>query len=381
MPSERGATPWLLVSKPLRPPFRDGSTVMVRHLVEGLSPSFPLAYFGDPEHPVRQADGDRVIRAPAMSYSPRMTDKARILATIASPRHARLPLHFFFTPNRVTSSVLASLRRLQPRRRFVQSITASDGIARHAGLLHSLDAVVVASEHGKTQLVSAGFPDARLHVIPPGTPRVELAGSRNPSNFKRLLYAGDLDAAVADRLAAIARGLAATDSSPGWRLTVASRPKGDEHAAARARLEELQTEVGDSMELLGEVDDMDALLRRVSLQLFVADHVRRKVDLPLVLLEGMARGVGLASLDIAPVREIFTTASEHGLDVGVRQSPERFEEFVTELLDALSNPTRIDAFGRDAHLAVERVYCVDQMVNNHEKLYEVLESHHANDVR
>src|SRR5690606_33961430 len=60
---------------------------------------------------------------------------------------------------------------------------------------------------------------------------------------------------------------------------------------------------------------------RSSLQLFVADHVRRKVDLPLVLLEGLARGLGLVTVDFAPVAEIFARGRDHGLAPGIAVDP------------------------------------------------------------
>lgn len=367
------ASPWFLVSKPLRPPFRDGTTVMVRDLVSRLRPERPVAYFGDPEEPVRAAPGDRVIAAAPMAYTPRMTDKARLLATISGPRHARLPLHFFFTPNRITSTVVAGLRRLQPRRRFIQSITASDGIAHHAQLLRPLDAIIVASTHGRDQLIDAGLAEERIHVIPPGTQLVQRDHGDTPSRHRRLLYAGDLDAAVTDRLVAIAHGMAQS-GVPKWRLVVACRPKGDAHAAASERLQEQARRLPETLELLGEVRDMDALLRSVSLQLFVADHVRRKVDLPLVLLEGMARGVGLVSADIAPVREIFVSSQARGLDVGMCRRVDPFDDFVRDLVACTTSPDRIDAFGQDARRAVEQLYSVDQMARGHDKLYEVLET-------
>src|SRR5690606_14673866 len=75
------------------------------------------------------------------------------------------------------------------------------------------------------------------------------------------------------------------------------------------------------VELCGEVDDLPARLERSSLQLFVADHVRRKVDLPLVLLEGLARGLGLVTVDFAPVAEIFARGRDHGLAPGIAVDP------------------------------------------------------------
>lgn len=137
-----------------------------------------------------------------------------------------------------------------------------------------------------------------------------------------MIYAGDLDAEVADRLLWIAAALD-RPALAGWSLTIACRPKGDDDAAQRRRLlEVLAPRITEGrVELVGEVDDMPARLGAASLQLFVADHVRRKVDLPLVLLEGLARGVGLVACGFPPVREIFDRGRDHGLAPGVAVDP------------------------------------------------------------
>jgi len=310
----------LLVSKPLRPPFSDGSTVLVRTLVESLDPEHFLVYFGDPAHPLREAG--LVIDGPAMGHSPSLLSKVRVLLGIVHPGHRRRPLHLFFTPNRLTSTVVAMLRRLQPRRPMIQSLMSAHDVERHVDLLRPLDMVVVLSENTKARLEAAGFDPAKIRRIYPGVAGVASADAAAPAviaGHRRLLYAGDLDAAVADRLLAIAPALDEPELA-GWTLTIACRPKGEDDANQRRRLAEglrARIEAG-QVELLGEVADMPALLASASLQLFVADHVRRKVDLPLVILEGLAIGLGLVSLDFAPVSEIFDRGEAQGLVPGVR---------------------------------------------------------------
>lgn len=367
-----GETRWLLVSKPLRPPFRDGSTVMVRTLVEALPRTIGVTYFGDPEAPLRPDADDRVIPARAMGYAPGLLDKARVLGALVSPRHSGLPLHFFFTPNKLTSSVLSALRRMQPRRRMVQSVMSSDACERFAPMLAPLDAVVVGSDATRARLRDAGVEDDRLHRIYPG---VELPAQpvEDPASARRLLYAGDLDPGVAERVLALAPLLRQPEHA-GWTLTLACRPKGEGDAEARARL---QAELHDLLqagrvELLAEVDDMDALLRRSSLQLFLADHVRRKVDLPLVLLEGMARGIGLVALDFPPLHEIFGAAKRHGLVPGRTTPVGDDAALVRAVGDAMAAPATLLAFGNHARQLVSRELSTDRMTRQYAALYGAL---------
>jgi glycosyltransferase involved in cell wall biosynthesis len=367
VPAER-TRPWLFVSKPVRPPFRDGTTVLVRSLIRELPPALALTYFGDPEDAVRPGF-DRIIDAPPMGYAPGLVDKARILGALVSPRRLWTPMHFFFTPNAVTSSVLATLRRLQPGRTIVQSVMSPVSAPEVVRRLRGLDAVICASEHSRARLCEAGLRDAAVHCIHPGV-EIPSEPTKGVAHHRRLLYAGDLDDAVARRILAIVPLLHRPELE-GWRLTLAARPKGPEHGSAR---EELARKLGDELasgrvELLSEVDDMDALLRRTSLQVFLADHVRNKVDLPLVLLEGMARGVGLVTLDFAPVSEIFERGRSLGLGPGACVPMDDPEALPMALLEAMTDPASLEGFGRAARDLARAAFSASSMAQRYADLY------------
>jgi glycosyltransferase involved in cell wall biosynthesis len=359
----------MIVSKPLREPFRDGSTVLARNLVQKLPERFRLSYFGDPERPLRTVMSDEVLAAPPMPFSPGVRDKARVLMCLAHPRRRRVPLHFFFTPNRVTSSVLAVAQRLSPGRLVVQDLTSSHGATRFVPLLRSLDAVVVHSDHTRSALTQAGLESTRVHCIRPGVHMPELAPERRRPPC--LLYAGDLDRPVVDRLLALGRCLR-RGLAQEWSLCIAARPKSTADSIHRDRLREaLASELSTGrVKLLGHVHDMDAIFERATLQLFLADHVRRKVDLPLVLLEGMARGVPLLTLDVAPVTEIFDCGHEHGLRPGMAIAA---ADLVDAVARTLPREDMIAEWGRAARELVAREFTVDRMVREYARLYDELE--------
>jgi glycosyltransferase involved in cell wall biosynthesis len=363
-----GNRAWMIVSKPVREPFRDGSTVLVRTLIRRLPERFRLTYLGDPERPLRSGAADDVLPVPPMPLSPGLWQKARVLTCLAHPCRRRLPLHFFFTPNRVTSSVLALLQRLSPRRTVLQDLTSSHDAARFARLLRSLSAVVVHSTHARDALLNAGLAPDRVVRIYPGVPASDPVD--DPEHDRRLLYAGDLDPRVVDRLLALGRALKRPELQ-GWKLCIASRSKSPDDRYHRDRLREALREesVSESIELQGEVGDMDALLRRSSLQLFLADHVRRKVDLPLVLLEGMARGIPLLAVDAAPVAEIFERGREHGLCPGSAASA---DEIVDTVLGAVARGGLLAQWGRAARELAAREFCADRMAREYASLYDEL---------
>ena len=370
MPDER----WLLVSKPLRAPFSDGSNVLVRDLVAHLPASRTLSYFGDPAAPIRPGVGDEVIPKQSMGHAPSMAAKVGVLASIVSPARRRQSLHFFFTPNKVTSSVVAGLRRLQPRRRMIQTLMSADRVADHARFLEPLDAVVVLSDHTAAALERAGIERARIHRVHPGVPLVEPIA--DIGSKRRLLYAGDLDGDVARRLVAIGLALEQPELE-GWTMTIAARPKAHEDARHRASIEEQLRPLlaAGRVELLGEVPDMDALMRSASIQLFVAAHVRKKVDLPLAVLEALSRGLGLVAIDFAPLNEIFERAQAHELQPGASVDPGApDQQLVDAILEAAGRPELLLRWSKDAHTLVSREFSVERMASRFGELYQHLES-------
>jgi len=361
---------WLLVSKPLRAPFLDGSTVLVRTLVQALPAACPLAYLGDPRAPLRPDADDVVIGHAPLGHAPSFLEKASVMRELLRPRFRSWPVHFFFAPNAITSAALSSLRRWSPRRPIVQSVTSSHGAARHAGRLRLLDAVVALSDATASTLIDAGVDAERVHRIHPAVAPVEPEVGTPP---RRMLYAGDLDAAVARRLVAVGRWLDRPELE-GWTLVIACRPKGEDDAAARASIRRKLPALlaAGRVELRGEIEDMDGLLRSCGLQLFLADHVRRKVDLPLVLLEGLARGLGLLTLSFSPVSEILDRGKEHGLEIGMGVDPASGDDALAAALVAACGRAKLSAWRAAAPELVRREFSPQRLAADHRTLYERL---------
>ncbi|TPV93813.1 MAG: glycosyltransferase family 4 protein [Myxococcales bacterium FL481] len=361
---------WMIVCKPLRPPFNDGSTVLARDLVRALPSTLPLTYLGDPLRPVRAAAHDEVVDAPPMAHAPGVLDKIGVLRTLVDPRRRHQPLHFLFTPNQVTSSVLLAMRRLAPRRPMLQSLMSSHGATRWAAMLRPLDRVVVLSDYTRYRLVEAGLDGSRVVRIYPAVAAAQAVP--HPSRRRRLLYAGDLDGQVVSRLAALARAMSAGEVAD-YALTVASRPKADGDAGHRRTLRRALAPLIDigRAELFGEVPDMGQLMRRCSAQLFLADHVRRKVDLPLVALEGLMRGLPLLAMEVPPVSEIFALARRAGLEPGEELVDGRGHQPVVAAIKRWCvDDERLDRAGHAAQALARQQFALEKMGDAYCELYK-----------
>jgi glycosyltransferase involved in cell wall biosynthesis len=368
---------WLFVSKPLSSPLTDGTQVLVSHLVRHLEDRFRVSYFGEPERPLRAGLRGEALRARHMGYAPPLLAKLQMLATLVKPRYRRTPLHFFFTPNSATSTIVALLKRMAPRRPIVQSLMSSHNAARHAHLMRSLDAIVVLSRHARDELIAAGLPAARVHCIYPAVDQVPARSPSLPS--WRVLYAGDLDERVVERLARVAYAI---ESSPGpWTLTIACRPKAPRDAEHRRRLQARLAPLiaCGRAEIRGEVGSMRALLRDTALQIFVADHVARKVDLPLVLLEGFAAGVPLVALDFAPLNELFALAKASDLTIGRLVDVNDAGALEDAVREALTEPGFLVRASKQARTLARREFSLPAMVQRYGALYDALEKHNGSD--
>lgn len=334
---------------------------MLRQLIPALPRDTPVDYFGDPTRGLRVAGiGDGVLRVPRLpgGRGAEVIERAAIGTVLLARERRHQPMHLFLAPGALTERVAAGLvatpepmartrslahrasrgvrswlgvasSMLQLRGRpsaharpapVLQTLTCGTGIARYAALLESLDGVVVLSEHSRSRLIGAGVSQSKVHRIYPGVrkPARAIADEGALAGRKAVLYAGELDVGATDHLIEVARTLA-EPTMRGWTLIIACRPS-PEDAPMRVRLRrELAGAIGSGrVEIHGEVDDMDGLLHRCAVQLFVADQVHRRVDLPLVLLEGLAAGLPLVALDRPPVREVFMVAEQRGLAIGAR---------------------------------------------------------------
>ena len=362
-------TKWMLISKPLRKPFNDGTLVFCDIFLRSFSKETTFTYFGDPQDSIRQGLGDEVLEVASMGFSPSFINKMKLLLYVFSPLRRKQPIHWLFTPNKMTSRIVAELRRLYPKRVMIQTVMSSDGVEKYISLLGSLDAVCVFSKKAKDQMIQGGLSADKVHLIYPAVEE-----TAKPSNFEErrsILYAGDLDKKVAHKIVSIVRGLQEQDLKD-WSFIVACRPKSPEDTEARKILHsQLKEEMKNGhIEILGEVTNMEELFNRSALQVFLSEHVKKKVDLPFVLLEGLARGLGLVALDIAPINEIFELAEKNNLLVGSVVNKDNNDELTQMIVKLLKDTTQLKRYSNEAQKLIQQSFSIDQMSKKYKEVYD-----------
>ncbi|MBN1605172.1 MAG: glycosyltransferase family 4 protein [Polyangiaceae bacterium] len=316
----------LFVSKPIAPPFHDGTKCVVRDLALNLSSVEPIvmSVLGapalEPQGPSDVTPDQRVRMVPvygsAGAFAPALVENARAAAWLALGARASL-WHYVFAPNARTSAMGRWLKRLR-RVPVVQTIASAP--RRFVGVDQLLfgDVVVAQSEWTRTRLGSAydeaGVPrEARRRVEVIYPPLGEIcartaqqqrrarAALEIPERAPVFVFPGDLETGGGVR--AIARALPdILRELPDAVVVMAYRRKTERTAEFAAELERRLG--GPSLRLTTDTPDVLALIASSSAVLFPVDDLWGKVDLPIVLLESMALGVPTVVLDQGALREV-----------------------------------------------------------------------------
>jgi glycosyltransferase involved in cell wall biosynthesis len=346
----------LFVSKPIVPPWHDGSKNLVRDVATHLTHARPTVFVT----PGAERLGPRVTIEPiyrdAGRFAPGLVANARVVGRLLTgdPHDA---WHFVFAPNAASSSAAIFARRVQRtlgwRGPVVQTVASAprefDGVARWI----FGDAVVALSQWMRGRLIGAGVRADAIRVIPPCAAAPIAPSAERIANIRALidvdadapivLFPGDYEVSrgaetMADATAAIARAI------PEVRVVFACRPKTQNAAAARAAIEAklAASHLTSHVRHAGEVADMHALLAAARVVAFPVDDLYGKVDLPLVLLESLALGIPMVLARGGPLEAI---------DAARFVDPSNAEALANEVIALLQNAGDLPERAKAAYAA------------------------------
>jgi glycosyltransferase involved in cell wall biosynthesis len=300
----------LFVSKAVAPPFRDGSSCLVRDLACALDSAHPTVLSTrDAPELAPHVRMDRIYRGRSR-YAPALVDNLRVLHHLLTDFHHDL-WHFVFAPNPASSTVGRALRTLR-RKPIVQTVASRplrfEGVDR---LLFG-DHVVAVSRHTADALLKHGASPTRVVVIPPpvhditrqqDARRVARENAGIAPDVPLFVYAGDLEFSqgsswIAQAAPAIARAL------PDAVIAFACRAKTPRAQEHRDRIAKELEPLGSQVRFLGEIDDLPALLASATAAPFPVDDLYGKVDIPYVVLESALLEVPMVVIEGGPLAEI-----------------------------------------------------------------------------
>jgi glycosyltransferase involved in cell wall biosynthesis len=357
----------LFISKPIAPPFTDGTRNLVRDLARALGPEVAevLSSRGTSLPGIRAR---ALYAANGPTHTLGRADALRLLAHLSL---APLPplLHWFFTPSRTTARLPAAFARLRGRRTvwtLPSAPTTPLGPAEVIGVAR----ILVFSDETRARLLSWGIPSTQVDVMPPwleplGPPSTErVAATRDALAPKGTLtlFCGDLGPGRGETLTLEAFAAARTKDD---RLVIAARPKGAHAETARRALVERIAALGllDHVRMMDRVTDMPSLLAAADLVVLPATILDAKVDIPLVLLEALSLGRAVIVSEGAPPAML----ARRGAAIAV---PPRVEPLAEAMRALLQSAEARERLGRAGRAVVERDHAASVVARAHAALYD-----------
>jgi len=367
----------LFVSKPIAPPFHDGSKCLVRDVARNLTRVAPIVLStpGAPE--LTATAGALSVRSVAAygapgGFTPAFSANLRAAAWVLLGSRASC-WHFVFAPNARTSAAGKLLRRIR-RVPVVQTIASPPRSFAEPQKLFFGDVLVAQSAWTKSEIETSyegsGLRSPRIAVIPPPVPEVTLPSAAELARVRHelklqpeqryVLYPGDLETSSgAETTAALA--LRAAAALPDVVTVFAYRRKSPRAAEVAthlaARLPSAQTR------FVENAPNILALLAGSAAVIFPVDDLWGKVDLPIVLLEAMALGVPVLVLDEGPLQDLRGVIKVSGLD------PSRW---LGELQSLLAQPERGAAIAANQRAALAESHAAAVVARAYEDLYLAL---------
>lgn len=293
-----------------------------------------------------------------------------LFGRLVDARHVAL-VHLFWPADFLVANVVRTacrLRGLPCVHTMVRAPRTTVGIRQ--GLAGS--PVVCLTQETQLRLIAEGVENTIW--VPPGIEvhepiaAGELAAIRRkyriPLDKPVVIYAGDYRHSNAARTVAacMPRVLRQSDVH----FVLACRIRNDDDAREEARIKEAITADGIAQHVtfLNEVTSLRELFAISAVQVFPADSHHEKMDLPMVLLEGMAEGLATVVAQKPPLSEIVQAGAALGVPP---MDPVSLAVAVVELMRV---PERREALSRAGRAVVEERFDVRHVASRYEEIYD-----------
>lgn len=359
----------LFVSKPIAPPFNDGTKCLVRDVASELTQLSPVVLTTPeglallPPHVT-----GRVAYRGSGGFTPALADNARAALAVLGARED--VWHFVFAPNPRTGLVARTLRALR-RVPVVQTLASAPRRFEGVSKLIFGDEVVVQSAATRRNLLAAAEAEGcqlpPVSLIPPPVPALQrptpeqLAQARAELQLgpgdRVVLYPGDLEVSSG---AEATRRLVEPLCQRFPDAVVVFGYRNKTPAAAGKALELTRALRGQRVRISATVSHMQTLVAASDVVIFPVDDVWGKVDHPIVLLEAMALGTPCVILNQGPLEDVAGALKLATLD------PHVWLEALGALLSDAEQRARAVEAGRRA---ASSVYASGVVARAYEDIY------------
>lgn len=231
--------------------------------------------------------------------------------------------------------------------------------------------VVALSRETLRRIQGDGVVDAEhiphgVDILPPRKVSAEVVRAKHgiPSGPPLVLYCGDYRHTYAARTVAavMPRVLRELDCH----FVMACRILDDDDREEEARIREAVSADGNAhhVSFLNTVEDLRELMAISAVQIFPADSVNERMDMPRVLLEGMAEGLATVVANKPPFEELV----EPGAAIGVPTMQP--VSIAAAVVDLLRDERRRKQLGQRARKLVQERFSIRAVADRYETIYD-----------
>ncbi len=361
----------LLLSGPAEPPWNRSDKNLVRGLATHMTRYRPrvLTHEGVISTLPAHVETDPVWGPRVGGHTP-IGRRLGLFGRLLSDTDADI-VHLFWPADLLVAPVVRAacrMRGLPVLHTLVRAPRTTLGITRTV----AAEPVVCLSQETLRRIQRDGIEDAvwippGVTISPPDATRDLPALRRRygiPAGVPVVVYAGDYTHANAARTVAATLPRVAREHPVHFVMACRIRDERDRAEESRIREALLADGVADHITFLNEVDCIADLFAVADIQIFPADSANQRLDMPMVLLEGLAQGIATIVANKPPFEELVLPGAAIGVP---SMNPASIAVAVVELLRDDTRRAALSQRGRQ--LAAER-FDIRAVAASYEALYD-----------
>lgn len=360
----------LYLSVAVEPPWNRSDKNLVRLVAKNLQRYRGEVLTHEGALPVLDNVATQAAWGPRTSFEPGLMQRIGLFNRVLADTDAQL-VHLFWPADLVVASIVrgaCGLRGLPMIHTMVRAPRTTVAIK-----WTTAGRPVVCLSRATLERVQREATVEAIHIPPGVRPALELAPGRDAAIRERYglphgkplcIYAGDYQHSNAARTVAATVPRVLREIDCHFVMACRLRNLGDREEEARIKEAITADGLAHHVSFVGEISNLRELMAVASLQLFPADSHHEKMDMPMVLLEGLAQGLATVVADKKPLDELV----DMGAAIGVpAMQPVSLAVAIVELL---RDDARREQLGERAKEVIAERFSIARVTAAYEDLYD-----------